>query len=467
MERRTPFDRIGDWIAAALAVALVFLGFTTDGIVALDATRSWVFQGCGVLGLWAVVGLARGRWQGNDVMMARRVLLAWFVFVAYLGAQLIPLPAALATTLSPGWAEAVAVMRESGLTPPAWMPVALAPERGLELWFQALASGLFFAGVLLVASTPRPALALTIALALISILVSLNGLVSFVISTRSLRAQMPMVNPNHQAAAILMGLPVIVGLLVTWRRRIAREQGLEAGLLPDRAMPILGLAVAAMIGWLVTFSRGSLFVGIAVLSAWVALEIFINMRTVDSRTVLAEMRDRMGLLVVGAGLLVALGLFGGIVDGISGRLTNQEGAGAGSRYDIGMASLKGLARSPIFGLGPGSAEAAITRYSSFPSELTPIYSHSDWLQLVVESGIVGSALIFGAILWALLGLRHYHGSRLRRFDSPRGILWRSAGAGLLTAALHAFSDFHLRIPMVGFMALILTALVFSPGARYR
>jgi len=454
-------------MATALAVVIIFVGFASFGIVALDATRSIVFLGCGVLGLWAVVGLARGRWQGHEMIMARRALVAWFVFVAYLGMQLIPLPSGITTTLSPGWAEAVAVMRESGMEPPSWVPVALSPERGLELWFQALASGLFLAGVLLAASAPRPALTLTIIVALVSVLVSLNGLAGYVIGSDIQRARLPMVNPNHQAAAVLMGLPVLVGLLVAWRRKIARDRGLEAGLLPDRAMPILGLAVAAMIGWLVTFSRGSLFVGIAVLSAWVALEIFINMRNVDSRTVFAELRDRAGLLFVGAGLLVALGFFGGIVDGISGRLSYGDGSGPGSRYDVGLASLEGFGTNPILGLGPGGAEAAITRHARFPSELTPIYSHNDWLQLVVESGIVGSILIFGALIWMLLGFRHYHGSRLRRFDSPRGILWRSAGAGLLTVALHAFSDFHLRIPMVGFMALILTALVVSPGGRYR
>jgi hypothetical protein len=43
-----------------------------------------------------------------------------------------------------------------------------------------------------------------------------------------------------------------------------------------------------------------------------------------------------------------------------------------------------------------------------------------------------------------------------------GRIRRAAIAGLASLLLHAFVDFHLRIPLITMMALLLTAIILTP-----
>ena len=119
--------------------------------------------------------------------------------------------------------------------------------------------------------------------------------------------------------------------------------------------------------------------------------------------------------------------------------------------------------TPLFGLGLGGAEAALTRFVDQPAVLAPIWSHNDYVQLVAELGLPVTSLLLGALVVFLVSFYKDIRQRRRDFDPSERVLQRAALLGVLTAALHAFVDFHLRVPLIGFTFLILVALIVNQG----
>jgi O-antigen ligase len=65
------------------------------------------------------------------------------------------------------------------------------------------------------------------------------------------------------------------------------------------------------------------------------------------------------------------------------------------------AGLEAFADQPFLGVGAGAFQGASSHLIMVPRS-----SHSTWLGVLVETGLVGAVLWFGAIAMALLGLRH-------------------------------------------------------------
>ena len=118
-----------------------------------------------------------------------------------------------------------------------------------------------------------------------------------------------------------------------------------------------------------------------------------------------------------------------------------------------------LEAHPFFGTGLGSWAAVYPQYMDPAlSGLTPVYLHSEPLQLLVECGIMGSALLAIALA-ALLG------AALRLAGKRSGQAGLGIACGLLAFGVASAFDFPLRIPAISAQIAVLCALLLHHSAN--
>lgn len=132
-----------------------------------------------------------------------------------------------------------------------------------------------------------------------------------------------------------------------------------------------------------------------------------------------------------------------------------------------------LWRQPVLGFGPGGWLSAVSQYSEDPLIATFYhflqFTHEDYLQTLVEWGLVGGALIgllvFGALRSGIHRIRVDAKRPIGRPEVPAQIV--GALAALFAVLAQALIDFPLQIPANALYACILLAVCWSsaPAAR--
>lgn len=454
--RRGLVLRVGDGVATAIAAGILLGGLFGSAYAALDWTRTAAWIGCAVLGCWSAIGWAVGRWDGPRMATARWLLLLLGLAVLFSTVHVLPLSRSMVSDLSPIWKDIFDSFDRASVPAPDSARLALAPERAWQGIAQLIAAMLFYAGVVLLANHRGNTRFLVIALCLTCLVEGFVGLFHYLVGEAP-RAFASVYNPNHFAVAVIIGLPLYFAGLMEWKKQ---SPSLSEDVLGGKNPLLLlaGLGIIAGLGWLTSLSRSSVFITCFVLLLWLMGEILAWRRSVDRGG------GSMMTVLVG-GILLLLVLFVGSVflEGFLERLFSGDTMTANSRVRIWKASLHGLSESNGLGVGLGGTEYMINRYANYPLGAVPIWAHNDYLQWVCDLG-AGAALCLGIV--GLLALRSFVGLLHRRRESfswSKGFLHRASLVGIAIALLHAFVDFHLRIPLVGFMVLTLIALCLQSG----
>ena len=341
----------------------------------------------------------------------------FFAGTVMLGAAaigLLPMPSAVLQWVSPGVHDAFPDAR--------WSSLSLSPERTFAalltgslaltiatttgLWSAQRGgrSGSAFAAVI--------GVAVVCAVATLHVALGLQTLFGVIPLTHPpARFFAPLVNPNHLASVLLLLLPVTLGEAVQHREE---SYGLFAGV--------------------VTIAGGLLFAGLA--SGGAVLAVLLVGLYIAARMV----RDRPGL---------AAGMTAGVVGLGSAAVfwvTQVETSWRESSFDPRIAQYVDqptvLSQFWLFGSGAGTYATAYKPYRTLLTFQEFTHAHSEPLQWMVETGIVGIAA--AALAWWLLP---------RVQPSNRAAWW---GLGILAASIHAFVDFAPHIPgmLVVFAAAI-------------
>jgi O-antigen ligase len=234
----------------------------------------------------------------------------------------------------------------------------------------------------------------------------------------------PYVNHNHYAGLMEMLTPVP---LVLAFGGLARGTGKRLAL----------VAAGLMAGTLVlSQSRG----GIIAFLVEIALFTFFLLRR-ESKFRITWIHGLLPMIVVC--LLVWLG-----GSELTQRLasiqseTRTEISG-GTRMNIARDGLKMFAHRPILGYGLGTFPEVYPQFRSFYSELWINEAHDDYLQLVIETGILG----FAILLWFLGTMYSQAAKKLSAWaDDFNGSLTLAAMLGCTGILVHSFVDFNLHIP---------------------
>lgn len=392
--------------------------------------------------------------------------------------QLVPLPEWLVGVVSPARAEwhrtllpeqLEVLPGESGPQPRSgWLPLTVEPAATRTFLARVL-------GVLVVYAAARNWLASRASFVRLGWAAAVNGVALAVFALGHLMSAPretvywtipvdgsgafgPFINRNHYPdyAALCAGLAL--GLLLP-RRSASRPPELGSWLLAPRGLLLAGAVALILASVPFSLSRGGLLALLAgVGGTWLLAR--------------AGGRGRGGLAVVGVVGVVGLALaawFGtGAVEARVGTLVTGEAAS--SRLPLWRDALRAVPGSWLTGTGAGtfgSVEPTV-RTRGGPV-LRNQYAHNDYLEALVEGGVIRLALTVALAVGVLVVVGRGH---LRRRDRTVGPWLLGAWFGLAVVVAHAVGDFALHIPAVAVLAAVvagyavaLTDPEFAPLVR--
>ncbi len=112
------------------------------------------------------------------------------------------------------------------------------------------------------------------------------------------------------------------------------------------------------------------------------------------------------------------------------------------RYKLWDAALKMIQASPFFGTGMGSFYYNLLTNSAQYTVFLPLRVHNDLLETGIELGIVGLVLLLGAIIGLLMGLYRL----ITNGDTPAKIFYWLVASALLGSAINMQFSFPYQMP---------------------
>ena len=261
------------------------------------------------------------------------------------------------------------------------------------------------------------------------------------------------INHNHFAGLMEMILPVAIGVFVlqfSGRDEFHRESGRRWKVLPGSEFvgsTVLLLSILLMLTALVlSRSRGGL---VSFMIALVSLAYLLIKasgrfpRIVHANSIFVIL---LGLVILGLGRDISTRFSYSVRD-------------APERFELWVDSLRIVRDFPWLGTGLGTYRDALVNYrpikdvvvvAGIPQPARINFAHNDYLQFLVECGLLGFILL----VWALTrtGVYLYAGIKALS-DWELQVLGWGLVSGMLALLLHGFVDFNFHIPA--------NALIFS------
>ena len=366
--------------------------------------------------------------------------------------QIVPLPPSLWTAL-PGREPVVDGFRLLGITPP-WLPISLAPHASLAslLWLLPAIAALL-ATVALGAFRGRGIAGVIVAVTLASVAMGALQLIgsggAYLYEVTNYGAAVGFfANSNHNATLLLVCIPFLAAL----QRALLRRRG------SDRSGPAVRLMVAGayalvLVGLLTNGSLAGLGLGVPVtLITWL---VFGEQRPLVRRT--AAVLTVLGTAAVL--LTIAVGPFGNNLFGAQS--TNADV----SRQTSFARTLDAAGDYLPVGSGVGTFQV-IYRTLEPLETITPTYmnhAHSDWIELLLETGLTGMALAALFLAWWVVRMRAIWRAEEREPFAQAAVI---ASA---TIMLHSLVDYPLRTAAISVVFAVCVGLISGvrPYARPR
>lgn len=361
--------------------------------------------------------------------------------------QLVPLPPAV-WTLLPGRGPVVAGYRLLGLPLP-WLPVTLAPGGAVAnlLWLlPAIAT--FLAMLVLGAFRGRWIAGVVVAVTLVSVAVGAlqviggadSGLYFYQITNIG-QAVGFFANSNHNATLLLVSIPFLAALQATLLKRSSARNASAIRVI------VIGAFAILLVGLVINTSLAGIGLGIPVaLASWL---IFGRQRPAIRKALGAATL----LASIAALVVIVVGPFGNNLVGKQNANVEQ------SRQTSFTLTLRAAKQYLPAGSGIGSFQPIY--HTQEPLSLVyPTYmnhAHSDWIEVLLETGVPGVLLEIAFLVW--------WGSRIR-------VIWQAEerdpfvqAAVIASGAilLHSMVDYPLRTAAIS--AIFAACVALMAGVR--
>jgi O-antigen ligase len=258
----------------------------------------------------------------------------------------------------------------------------------------------------------------------------------------------PYVNHNHYAGLMEMLVPIPLVLALS---RLASNK--------TRAAAAAGAAV--MVGTIfLSGSRGGM---LAIVTELVILVVFL----------VKQKRGLPTTLGIGLFLTIVVALLLWIGGGELGRRMGTVGLShseisSDTRFNIDRDGLRMFLKKPVLGWGLGTFPVVYPQFRSFYTNFFINEAHNDYLQLLVEMGLLG----FGTMVWFLLTLYTRALKKIRNWTGEiSGATTLACVLGLSGMLVHSVVDFNLQIPANAALFYVLCTIAaaepFAQPARKR
>jgi O-antigen ligase len=352
-------------------------------------------------------------------------LLAIFLVIALL--QLVPLPPAVWTVL-PGRGAVVQGYRLLGIPLP-WLPLTLAPDVALSsiLWLLpafACLLGVVVLGAFRGRSIATAIVAVTLASVAIGALQVIGGTSAYLYQVTNYGVAVGFfANANHNATLLLVCIPFLAALQATLLKRSGSQRSASAIRL------LVGAAYAIiLVGLLINSSLAGIGLGVPVaLGSWLA---FGNQRPALRRGIVVA----TVVVSLAAVVTIVVGPFG---NNLFGTQTSNVELSRQTSFALTLSAARDY--FPV-GSGTGSFQPVYHMQEPLGSVTTTFmnHAHSDWIELLLETGLVGIAFAALFLAWWIIRVR-----AIWRAEEPDPF---AQAAVIATAAimLHSVVDYPLR-----------------------
>lgn len=352
-------------------------------------------------------------------------LLAIFLVIALF--QLVPLPPAL-WTLLPGRGAVVEGYRLLGIPLP-WLPLTLAPDVAPSsiLWLMpafAVLLGIVVLGAFRGRGIAAAIVAVTLASVAIGALQVIGGNSAYLYRVTNYGVAVGFfANANHNATLLLVCIPFLAALQATMLKRSGSQRSASAIRL------LVGAAYAVLfVGLLINSSLAGIGLGVPVaLGSWLA---FGRQRRALRRSIVVA----TVVVSLAAVVTIVVGPFGNNLFGV------QKANVELSRQTSFALTVRAARDYFPIGSGTGSFQPIYHLQEPLASVTTTFmnHAHSDWLELLLETGVVGVAFAALFLAWWVVRLR-----AIWRATEPDPF---AQAAVIATAAimLHSMVDYPLR-----------------------
>jgi O-antigen ligase len=263
----------------------------------------------------------------------------------------------------------------------------------------------------------------------------------------------PVVNANQLAAWLLLALPISVGYLVAhmethgggrerrdWQAQLRR-------LASGRLLLLASASLLMTLGVFVTGSRSAL-AGLAVATVFGSI---VGRRRTGHR-------GRWAFTVFLVLVVLAVSAWANL-DYLALKMDRLD-SGIGSRALIWRDTLSVAGRFWLTGVGLGGYQAAMTLYQTATREVFYNHAHSQYLQVAMEGGVLLAVPAAVALVALVAGARQALAADL----SPLWSLRVGAASGLVAVAVQSVWDTVLRMPANGVLLAVSAAiLLHRPG----
>ena len=243
----------------------------------------------------------------------------------------------------------------------------------------------------------------------------------------------PYVNRNHYAGVMELLFP------------FAALGSLKAG--PSASKRVL-LGFAALLMIATVFLCGSRGGFICVMLESVLLGVMLFWRS-----------RHVGLVLALTFVFILTAAFGTWLgsDRLLGRLGDLR-SDAG-RLQIAKDSIGMLEQHPLTGWGLGTFPIVYPKFRTFPTDFFVNEAHNDFVQLLVETGVLGFATGIGLLV--VVYVRGFRKIRGTLFGSWRSVAVGASLIGVTGLAVHGLFDFNLQIPANALLFYVLCAVAGS------
>lgn len=428
----------------------------------LGANRDWIWPWF-VASLYAIAALAV--WQGEGLERVRALPLAWKLAMAcvlliligdvlrvWFGTVVVPGQSGVFLALADADAAQLGAWKLSAVPLLMWLLPTLSTSRRRARW---LLTTLFLIGVL------QAVLALSLALTQTTIHLFGHAIGGDALPSGSY------INRNHFAGLLELSGAAGFGLLAsgmmaraaaeTWRERLRR---FGHGLMGSRLMVRVGLALL-VVALVMTRSRmgnaaffiGLTTAGVAALIYWrplprVLIWMLLSIVAIDVLVLGAWVGvDKLADRVAETRLVATQSVSGENLDGAitadSLPLATHTEPSDAERVAVATAGLVLWRERPWFGHGAGSFRILFPSVKPESVGLFYEHAHNDYVQTLVERGVLGLMLVliavFGLLISAIATIR-------ARSDGLACGLALASIAAFAAFAAHALVDFNLQIP---------------------
>ncbi|MBD3271045.1 MAG: hypothetical protein GF384_00740 [Elusimicrobia bacterium] len=204
-------------------------------------------------------------------------------------------------------------------------------------------------------------------------------------------------------------------------------------------------------GLLLTLSRGGM---LSFIAAMLVMTIIAGTNQ--------HLKRKLWLIAIIAGFIVITVMWLGATPIIEKFLTIKAEIMSqyfGGRFPIWEGTFNLIKGHLLQGTGLGTFNHVFPQYQ--PSEIGMkhyTYAHSDILELVAETGVLGTLIVAGGVVWLI----HYFSTMMKMQHEP----WRLAmSLGLMgsfaSIMVHSLVDFNLKIPSHAILLMIIVALAIN------